>query len=107
SLRERLPEMIVLDQKSFVDHVAGLAKGGMWRFTLWTGVLVALILYLFFASIELVAATLLPIGFSLLWTFGLMGWLGLPIDMMNSVFVIFIIGISEDYCVFLVTSKLG
>lgn len=105
-LRERLPGMIVLDQKAFVDHVAGLAKGGMWRFAIWTAVLVALILYVFLASIELVVATLLPIAFSLLWTFGLMGWLGLPIDMMNSVFVIFIIGISEDYCVFLVTSKL-
>ena len=35
-----------------------------------------------------------------------MGWLGLPINMMNSVFVIFIIGMGEDYSVFLVTSKM-
>ena len=35
-----------------------------------------------------------------------MGWLGLPIDMMNCVFVLFIIGIGEDYSVFLATSKL-
>ena len=35
-----------------------------------------------------------------------MGWLGLPIDLMNSIFVIFVIGVGEDYAVFLVTSKL-
>ena len=52
------------------------------------------------------AATLLPLGIGLLWTLGLMGWLGLPIDLMNCVFVIFVIGIGEDYGVFLATSKL-
>ena len=105
-LRELLPGSMVLDQQAFADHIAGLAKEGMWDFALWTALLVAVILYCFLASIELVVAVLLPLGFSLLWTFGLMGWLGLPIDMMNSVFVIFIIGIGEDYGVFLVTSKL-
>src|SRR2546427_8503930 len=98
--------MIVLDHKDFVEHIARLAKGGLGHFALWTGVIVAAIVYLSLASIELVVAVLLPLAFGLLWTFGVMGWLGLPIDIMNSVFVIFIIGVGEDYSVFLVTSKL-
>ena len=106
ALKQALPGMIVLDKKAFAEHIAGLAKGGLKRFALWTGALVALILYLSLASVELMAATLLPLAFGLLWTFGAMGWLGLPIDMMNSIFVIFIIGVGEDYSVFLVTSKL-
>ncbi|HZZ34137.1 MAG TPA: MMPL family transporter, partial [Caulobacteraceae bacterium] len=77
-LRQALPGLIVLDHKAFAEHIAGLAKGGLGRFALWTGVLVALILYLSLASLELVAATLLPLAFGLLWTFGAMGWLGLP-----------------------------
>src|SRR5205814_5209089 len=93
-------------QKAFVEHIAGLAKSGLGHFALWTGAAVAAIVYFSLASMELVVATLLPLGFGLLWTFGAMGWLGLPVDMMNSVFVIFIIGIGEDYSVFLVTSKL-
>ena len=105
-LRQALPGMIVLDHKNFVEHIAKLAKDGLGHFALWTGVTVAVIVYLSLASIELVVAVLLPLAFGLLWTFGVMGWLGLPIDMMNSVFVIFIIGIGEDYSVFLVTSKL-
>ena len=51
-------------------------------------------------AVELAVVTLLPLAFGLLWTLGIMGWLGLPIDMMNCVFVIFIIGIGEDYSVF-------
>jgi 1-acyl-sn-glycerol-3-phosphate acyltransferase len=105
-LRTALPGMIVLDQKTFASHVAGLARRGLGQFALWTGSLVAATLYVSLGSIEMVLATMLPLGFGLLWTFGMMGWLGLPIDMMNSVFVIFILGIGEDYGVFLVTSRL-
>ncbi|MEJ0089770.1 MAG: 1-acyl-sn-glycerol-3-phosphate acyltransferase [Limisphaerales bacterium] len=105
-LRAALPGMIVLDQKNFAEHIAALAKSGMGYFVLWMVVAVAVIVYLTLASIELVLATLLPLGFGLFWTLGLMGLLGLPIDMMNCVFVIFVIGIGEDYSVFLATSKL-
>jgi 1-acyl-sn-glycerol-3-phosphate acyltransferase len=105
-LRRALSGMIVLDHKAFAEHIADLAKQGLRRSALWTSVVVTAILYFSLGSIELVAATLLPLAFGLLWTFGAMGWLGLPIDMMNSMFVIFIIGIGEDYSVFLVTSKL-
>ncbi len=105
-LRETLPEAIVLDSKGLADHIAGLARVGLTRFALWTGVFVAVLLFLTLASVELVVLTLLPLAFGLMWTFGLMGWLGLPIDLMNSIFVIFVIGVGEDYSVFLVTSKL-
>jgi 1-acyl-sn-glycerol-3-phosphate acyltransferase len=105
-LRQALSGLIVLDKKNFAEHIAHLAKEGLGRFALWTAILVAAIVYLALGSMELVLATLLPLVFALVWTFGVMGWLGLPIDMMNSVFVIFIIGIGEDYSVFMMTSKL-
>src|SRR6201986_519445 len=54
----------------------------------------------------LMIAKLLPIGFGLRWMLGLMGLLDLPINVMNCVFVIFVIGMGEDYSVFLATSKL-
>jgi 1-acyl-sn-glycerol-3-phosphate acyltransferase len=105
-LRATLPGIIVIDQKDFGDHIALLTKSGLGHFALWSGILVAVILYLTLGSIELLIAIMLPLAFGLLWTFGLMGWLGLPIDMMNSIFVIFIIGIGEDYAVFIAMSKL-
>lgn len=105
-LREVLPGTIVLDSKGLAGHIAGLARLGLERFALWTGIFVAALLFLTLASVELVLMTLIPLAFGLLWTFGLMGWLGLPIDLMNSIFVIFVIGVGEDYAVFLVMSKL-
>ncbi|MGA9875242.1 MAG: 1-acyl-sn-glycerol-3-phosphate acyltransferase, partial [Solirubrobacteraceae bacterium] len=98
--------MIIIDQKDFANHIAGLAKSGMLHFVFWSVLVVAAIVYLALASIEVVVATLLPLGFGLFWALGLMGLFGLPIDMVNCVFVIFIIGIGEDYSVFLATSKL-
>lgn len=105
-LRVALPGFILIDQKNFTEHIAALAKRGMGWFALCTVVVVGAIVYLLLASLEPVVATLLPIGFGLLWTLGLMGLLGLPINVMNCVFVIFVIGMGEDYSVFLATSKL-
>ncbi|HEY5041662.1 MAG TPA: 1-acyl-sn-glycerol-3-phosphate acyltransferase [Verrucomicrobiae bacterium] len=105
-LRDALPGLIVIDQKNFAEHIAALAKNNMGFFALWTAVVVGVIAYFALASIEVVIATLLPIGFGLLWTLGLMGLFGLPINVMNCVFVIFVIGMGEDYSVFLATSKL-
>lgn len=105
-LRQAMPEMIVLDQRAFTQHIADLARSGLSYSAFWIGILVVAIVYFSLGAIELVIATILPLAFGLLWTFGAMGWLGLPIDMMNSMFVIFIVGIGEDYSVFLVTSKL-
>src|SRR5262249_45327466 len=106
SLQPILPGVIVMDQRAFAEHIAASAKHGLGRFSLWTSLLVAALVYFSLGSIEMVLVTFFPIAVGLLWTFGTMGWLGLPVDLMNSVFVIFIIGVGEDYSVFLVTSKL-
>ncbi len=105
-LRDALPGFILIDQKNFADHIADLARSGLARFAGGTAIVVGIIIYFSLASVELVMATLLPIAFGLLWTLGLMGLFGLPINIMNSVFVIFVIGMGGDYSVFLATSKL-
>ena len=106
AMRAALPGMIVLDGQDFAGHIAGLAKKGLENFALWTGIVVGGLLLLSLASVELMLVTLVPIAIGLLWTFGVMGLLGIPIDLMNSIFVIFIIGVGEDYSVFMVTARL-
>lgn len=105
-LREAVPGVIVLDGRDFATHLEAIAKNGLKLFAIGTTAAVAGLLFFSLASIELAIVTLIPIVTGLLWTFGVMGWLGLPIDLMNSIFVIFIIGVGEDYAVFLVTSRL-
>ncbi len=105
-VRQALPGLIVLDGQDFAAHIAGLARSGLKHFAVWTAMVVGGLLLLSLASVELMVVTLVPIAFGLLWTFGAMGLLGIPIDLMNSIFVIFIIGVGEDYSVFMMTTKL-
>jgi 1-acyl-sn-glycerol-3-phosphate acyltransferase len=105
-LRAALPGLIVIDQKNFADHIAVIAKKDMGKFAVATAVVVGIIAFWTLGSTEVTIATLLPIALGLLWTLGLMGLFGLPINIMNCIFVIFVIGMGEDYSVFLATSKL-
>ena len=105
-LRAALPELMVIDGRNFSDHIASIAERDMGKFALITAFIVGGIAYAALGSLEVTLATLLPIAFGLLWTLGLMGLFGVPINIMNSVFVIFVIGMGEDYSVFLATSKL-
>ena len=100
-LRDLLPGMIVLDHRGFADHIANMAKDGLGKFALWTGIIVTGLVFFSLAYTELTIITMLPLAFGLFWTFGAMGLLGVPIDLMNSIFVIFILGVGEDYSVFL------
>ncbi|HEY4416082.1 MAG TPA: 1-acyl-sn-glycerol-3-phosphate acyltransferase [Verrucomicrobiae bacterium] len=106
ALRDALPGLLLIDQKNFAEHIASLARNNLGKFAFWTAIVVAAIAFFALAAVEVVIATLLPIAFGLLWTLGLMGLFGLPINVMNCVFVIFVIGMGEDYSVFLATSKL-
>jgi predicted RND superfamily exporter protein len=106
-LREELAGPLVIDPLDFAAHMAKIARAGLGQFALWTGLLVGGMVFFSLGSIELLIAVLLPLAFGLFWAIGLMGMIGLPIDLMNSVFVIFIIGVGEDYSVFLTTNRLN
>ncbi len=105
-LADEFPEVMILDKRMLADYIQDLARGGLGQFALWTTVLVAAILYFSLGSVALTAATLVPLAVGLLWTFGAMGWMGLPINLMNCIFVVFIVGIGEDYSLFLLASNL-
>lgn len=105
-LADEFPEVMVLDKRMLSDYIQDLTRSGLGRFALWTTLLVAVILHFSLSSIALTAATLAPLAAGLLWTFGAMGWMGLPVNLMNCIFVVFIVGVGEDYSLFLLTSKL-
>ena len=58
---------------------------------------VLLLLYLDFRSIRGALLSLLPLGFGILWMFGLMDLFGMKLNLMNIFAVIMIIGIGVDY----------
>jgi predicted RND superfamily exporter protein len=59
------------------------------------------LLYLDFRSIKLSLLALIPLGFGILWMFGLMEAFGMKLNLMNIFAVIMILGIGVDYGVHL------
>jgi predicted RND superfamily exporter protein len=58
---------------------------------------IGLLLYLDFRSIKLSLLALIPLGFGILWMFGLMDAFGMKLNLMNIFAVIMILGIGVDY----------
>jgi 1-acyl-sn-glycerol-3-phosphate acyltransferase len=79
---------------------------GIKQFALWTIFLLTAIIYFSLGAIELAGATLLPLAFGALWTFGAMGWLKLPFARINGIFGILTILGAAIFSALLVTNKL-
>ena len=58
---------------------------------------IGLLLYLDFRSIKVSLLALIPLGFGILWMFGLMDAFGMKLNLMNIFAVIMILGIGVDY----------
>lgn len=106
-LAERLPGAALVEVRALTDRISELARSGLGLFAMLATGVVSIVLLVAFGSVELAAMTLVPIAISIVWTFGVMGFVGLPVDLFNSVFIIFIIGVGIDYSIFLVTARLA
>lgn len=60
-----------------------------------------LILSLLCRSFRLGLACAAPTTVAVAWTFGLMGWIGLPLGVATSIFCAVTLGIGDDYCIHL------
>ena len=104
-LREKLlpefPDLQTANGPAFMKHMVQLIYRELKRMGLLTLVLVLLFHYLAARSLRGVLLLFLPFVVSIIWTFGLMGWLDIRINMMNSIVTIFIFGIVIDYSIFL------
>ncbi len=66
--------------------------------------LVVVMVYLLVHKVGRLLALLAPIGIAIVWTFGLLGWAGVHINIINALVAIFIFGLVIDYSVFLFTA---
>ena len=63
-----------------------------------TLMVIALILLLLFRNIACLIVPLMTVILSLVWTFGFMAWLGIPLSMMTMIVPIFLIAVGTAYC---------
>jgi uncharacterized protein len=97
-------EAISYNGTYFAGEVVGMIFGEMRRLGALAAAVVALFLMFYARRPLLIAALLVPLAVSLVWTFGLLGWMNIRINVINSIVVIFIFGLVIDYCVFLATA---
>lgn len=106
ALGAAVPQARVLNKAALGDDISRTARRGLPAFGAMVAALNALLLFLYLARVELVLIALAPMAAGVFWTLGLMGLAGMPIDLSNFIFVIFVIGVGGDYSLFLLMAGL-
>ena len=100
------PEALILDRTALAEDIARIARNGLGVFAALVLAVNAVLLLVLLGHLALVAVAMLPVLAGLFWTLGTLGLCGVPISVANFIFVIFVVGVSIDYSLFLVTAKL-
>jgi 1-acyl-sn-glycerol-3-phosphate acyltransferase len=93
-------DAIVMDKRAFVEHCTSLVKSEFKKFSVVV-CLAMMAFMLLFLRIELVLAVMLPVFYSIVITLGLLGFLGININLVSCLFIVFIFGVGSDYSIFL------
>ena len=105
-VRQAAPGAVVLHGRAFAEHTTHVARAELHKLIWIAGMAMAICLFLFLGRVELVATALLPVCLSLVFTLGVLGHLGIPINMISSLFVVFVFGVGLDYSIFLLSTTL-
>lgn len=95
-----------IDAQYLGERIAQNAYEWLAKFAAAAFAAVALYLLAATRSISAALKILAPVAAGLLWSLGIMGAAGIPINMVNSVFVIFAVCIAQDYAVFPLFAKM-
>ena len=101
-----VPDARMLNRSVLSEEITRVARHALPLFGVLVLALNAFLIFLLLGRWELVLVTLLPMLVGVLFTLGTLGLCGLPIDVANFVFVIFIVGVGGDYSLFMVLSEL-
>jgi predicted exporter/trans-aconitate methyltransferase len=101
-----VPGALILNRGALAEDIARIARNGLGVFAGLVLLVNAGLLLALLGRVSLVAVAMLPVLAGLFWTLGTLGLCGVPISVSNFIFVIFVVGVSIDYSLFLVTAKL-
>ena len=106
AVQSAVPDARLLNKTALADEITRVARRALPVFGVLVAMLNAFLIFLLLGRIELALVTVLPMAAGIFWTLGTLGLCGLPIDVANFVFVIFVVGVGGDYSLFLVLSEL-
>jgi len=100
--KQSIPSFVGFSGIHFVSHMVKLINYELRRLGIICLIVIFVFLFIVLRNIRIAVSIIIPLLVSLVWTFGIMGWLGLKFNMMNSMVIIFILGLIVDYGIFLV-----
>ncbi|HAH31187.1 MAG TPA: hypothetical protein DCL44_02615 [Elusimicrobia bacterium] len=102
----QIPDAMIYSGDVFARRISELVEKGLWLF-LWVSLAGSLIvLLLVYGSLEITLLIIAVLGVIALWSLGILGWLGVRINLMNNIFTLFIFGMCIDYVIFVVSALL-
>nr|WP_320050712.1 MMPL family transporter [uncultured Desulfuromonas sp.] len=99
---ETIPGVVVVDQGQFRQQLSAQVGHDFVGFILRAMAVVVLGLVVWYRRLSRIVLALLPVLCGLLVMFGVMGWLGLALNLFNVIAAILIIGLGVDYGIFMV-----
>lgn len=105
-LRAEHAGAMLLDGELFVRRLTELVGGEMGLLGALALAASTLLVLVWIGRPGLSLVILLPLLVSLVWALGLLGWLGVPLDLVNAIFVVFLFGLAVDYSIFLAHGRL-
>ncbi|MBT8368997.1 MAG: MMPL family transporter [Deltaproteobacteria bacterium] len=89
------------------EALARFTEKDFFRLPPITFLLIALILLYLFRKLQYILIPLVCIGLSLVWTFGLMAYLNIPLSMLTMIVPVFLIAVGTAYCLHIVSEYLA
>ncbi len=102
-LKNAMPDISVYNGQHFVSRMVLVIFQELKRIAIIALIVIFTILLIYKRRLFPTLMIMLPLIISLFWTFGIMGWLGIKINIINSLVSVFIFGLVVDYCIFLVS----
>ena len=89
------------------EALARLTQRDFLRLPPLTFLLIAAVLLVFYRRLRYVFIPLVCVGISLVWTFGLMALVGIPLSMLTMIVPVFLIAVGTAYCLHIVSEYIA
>ena len=103
---EQMPDVMVYNGDAFARRISALVVKVLWWFTGVSLAITLAILWIGYGRLKIVLIIAAALGLDAFWSLGLLGWLSIPINLMNNIFILFVFGMGADYAIFVVSALL-
>lgn len=94
------PEVAVFDRQYVTNTLVKLVSKDFNFITIFSSLLVLIVLFLTYGRIELALITFIPMAISWIWILGIMTLLGIKFNIINSILSTLVFALGDDYCIF-------